>query len=254
MMLSRCRIAGSMACVATAVLLLATPSEAVAVSTLVAAFGGVGVWASTEAVKPVAAQPLQSPPILADFTERQLGTFLNQNVGPAFGVLLGVGEGRLAVELLQTWTRGVLFLVDPYIHLSRGYYREANVDDNEHQRNYENIRETLRVLPDVKGRFSFVREFSFSVPKYWIEKQWGPPPKFIYHDANPSYHAVRTDLEAWWPMLPAGGIFAGRNYTNLLDGAVVGVRRAVDEFAAANGLQVFLTNDPSEPTWIVIKD
>eukprot|EP00927_Polykrikos_kofoidii_P083507 TRINITY_DN8565_c0_g1_i1.p1 TRINITY_DN8565_c0_g1~~TRINITY_DN8565_c0_g1_i1.p1 ORF type:complete len:255 (+),score=35.23 TRINITY_DN8565_c0_g1_i1:53-817(+) len=254
MILSRWSIVGSMTPlgVATAVFLLATPSEALAVSTLVVGF--VGVWASTEAVKPVAAQPLQTPPILLDFSERQLGTILNQNLGPAFGVLLGVGEGRLALELLQTWTKGVLFLVDPYIHLSRGYYREANVDDNEHQRHYENIRQTLRLMPDVQGRFSFVREFSFSVPKYWVEKQWGPPPRFVYHDANPSYRAVRTDLEAWWPMLAGGGILAGKNYTTILDGAVVGVRRAVDEFAAANGLQVFLTNDPSEPTWIVIKD
>jgi len=99
-----------------------------------------------------------------------------------------------------------------------------------------------------------VREFSFGVPKVWREKKWGPDPKFVYLDANPSYGAVRTDLQMWWPLLAQSGMIAGTNYTSVGDGSVVGVRRAVDEFALQFGLQVFLTSDVPEPTWIILKE
>ncbi|CAK0880608.1 unnamed protein product [Prorocentrum cordatum] len=188
------------------------------------------------------------------FSERLLGQFLDQNFGNAYGVLLGVGEGRLALELLNTWPRGVLFLVDPYIHLRRGFDRPGNLQDDEHQRQYDGLRTLLHDRRDVQGRYSFVREFSFALPKVWREKQWGPEPRFVYHDANPSYAAVRHDLRAWWPLLADGGVLAGANYSTLGDGSAVGVRRAVDEFAEERGLQVFVTSDPAEPSWILLKE
>lgn len=198
--------------------------------------------------------PVPQPPQYAGFSERQLGNFLEQNIGNAFGVLLGVGSGRVGLELLNTWPTGVLFLVDPYIHLRRGYDRPENVDDYEQQRQYEHLRNVLHDRPDVQGRYSFVREFSFAVPQIWREKQWGPDPKFVYLDAIPSYGAVRTDLHAWWPLLAQGGVMAGTNYTTLGDGTAVGVRRAVDEFAVERGLQVFVTSDLGEPGWILLKE
>merc|ERR1712228_1134800 len=172
---------------------------------------------------------------------RQLGQFLEQNVGHAYGVLLGVGVGHVAMDLLKTWPAGVLFLVDPYIHLRRGYDRDANVDDDTHQRHYEHLRNVLHDTPEVQGRYSFVREFSHAVPEVWREKNWGPSPRFIFQDANPSYGAVRADLHAWWPLLSNGGVMAGGNYSAMDDGTVVGVRAAVDEFATERGLQVFVT-------------
>merc|ERR1711918_303047 len=123
----------------------------------------------------------------------------------------------------KTWPVGVLFLVDPYIHLRRGYDRPDNVEDDEQQRLYEHLRNLLHDMPEVQGRYSFVREFSFAVPQLWREKNFGQNPKFVYQDANPSYGAVRTDLRAWWPPLAQGGIMAGTNYTSVGDGSVVGV-------------------------------
>lgn len=207
----------------------------------------------TAAAAPAWVLPVPRPPQPTGFSERQLGEFVQQNIGHAFGVLLGVGPGNLALELLKTWPSGILFLVDPYIHMRRGYHREDNVDDDTHQRFYEHLRNVLHDMPGANGRYSFVREFSFAIPDIWRERQWGPPPKFVYHDANPSYGAVRTDLRAWWPLLAEDGIMGGRNYTgNIADGSVVGVRRAVDEFAAEHGLQVFTTND-GEPSWLLLK-
>jgi len=176
-----------------------------------------------------------------------------QNVGPAFGVLLGVGNGDKALQILQAWPRGVLFLVDPYIHLRRGYDRPENVGDQLQQRMYEQLRFQLQGTPELQGRYSFIREFSFAVPRVWREKAFGQDPAFVFLDANPSYLAVRKDLQAWWPLLAVGGIMAGSNYTTQGDGANVGVRLAVDEFAVQRGVQVYFTDD-AEPVWIFIKE
>ncbi|CAJ1409719.1 unnamed protein product [Effrenium voratum] len=189
----------------------------------------------------------------AGFREASLGAFLQQSYGAAFGVLLGVGEGARARQLLAAWPQGVLFLVDPYIHLRRGYERPANWDDSAHQRAYDDLRNRLHDDHSVQGRYSFVREFSFSVPQIWADKKWGPSPMMVFHDANPSYGAVRTDLASWWPLLAEGGAFCGANYTAEGDGSVVGVKRAVDEFAESMGLEVFVTDDPTEPAWILQK-
>jgi len=189
----------------------------------------------------------------AGFSEKMLGSFVDETYGQALGVLLGVGRGARAMELLSTWQQGVLFLVDPYIHLRRGYDREENVKDDEHQRIYEHLRNVLHERPDVQGRYSFVREFSFAVPSIWKEKKWGPQPMFAFLDANPSYGAVRTDLEAWWPLIASGGLLAGSNYTSEGDGSVVGVSMAVHEFAMNRGLRIFVTTDEQEPSWILQK-
>ena len=42
------------------------------------------------------------------------------------------------------------------------------------------------------------------MPEVWREKEWAQDPKFVYHDGNPSYGAVRTDLHVWWPLLQKG--------------------------------------------------
>ncbi len=57
----------------------------------------------------------------------------------------------------------------------------------------------------------------------------------MFIDANHAYESVKRDIEAWWPLLGNGGVLAGSTYTN---GGSVGVAKAVDEFAAKNGLQV----------------
>ncbi|CAE8583661.1 unnamed protein product [Polarella glacialis] len=189
----------------------------------------------------------------AGFSQHLLGSWLEQNYGHALGVLIGVGAGARALEILDAWPHGVLFLVDPYIHLRRGYDRQQNVEDEAHQRNYEDLRQVLHGHAGVQGRYSFLREFSFAVPPLWREKQFGPDPSFVYLDANPSFGAVWTDLVAWWPLLAPGGVIGGSNYTSQGDGSEVGVRQAVDRFAAEGGLPVFVTDDAEEPTWIIQK-
>lgn len=60
---------------------------------------------------------------------------------------------------------------------------------------------------------------------------------FMYIDANHSYEAVTKDIEAWWPKMKPGGIFAGHDYDALDPGTI----QAVNEFRDKTGLKLYLT-------------
>ena len=63
----------------------------------------------------------------------------------------------------------------------------------------------------------------------------------IYIDASHEYADVRADLRAWWEVLRVGGVLFGDDYN------WHGVKRAVDEFAAARGLRLAL--QPAVRAW-----
>ena len=57
---------------------------------------------------------------------------------------------------------------------------------------------------------------------------------FAFIDGNHLYESVQGDIFAWWPKIRAGGLLAGHDYGVYGDAnGKWGVRRAVDEFAAA---------------------
>ena len=68
---------------------------------------------------------------------------------------------------------------------------------------------------------------------------------FIYIDADHSFEAVKRDLELAWPLIRPGGALAGHDYTiceeRVIDRghyAGFGVKQAVDEFCAANSVEI----------------
>jgi hypothetical protein len=48
----------------------------------------------------------------------------------------------------------------------------------------------------VHFRYAFLRDFSFSLCKFWVEKHW-PRPTFVYVDNNHAEAMVYRDLESW---------------------------------------------------------
>lgn len=179
------------------------------------------------------------------------GRFLQARQPMGLGVVLGVGRGDFALRLLSDWSSSPgLYLVDPYIHIWRGYDDPANLQDKEHQLIFEDLRNRLAPF---EGRYVLVRDFSHSFAEtYGRGGQTAGPPTFVYVDANPSEEAVSRDLELWWPLLVPGGILAGGTYTDSDDGRVR-VRTAVDRMALRMGLQVYLTHDDSPPSWFLLK-
>lgn len=76
---------------------------------------------------------------------------------------------------------------------------------------------------------------------------------FVYIDADHSYQAVIDNIGDWWLLLDHNGIIAGHDY----DESHPGVIRAVDEFAATRGLQVYRTwSDGDGPchSWYIYKN
>ena len=123
---------------------------------------------------------------------RDLGLILNQ-AGPASGVILGVGTGERAIDILETWRGSILYLVDPYIHIWKGYDSVENVSDREHQMRFERLRNFFENNKRFLGRYSFAREFSFSFARIWREKGWEPKHSFLFVDGNPIDSAVEFD-------------------------------------------------------------
>ena len=65
----------------------------------------------------------------------------------------------------------------------------------------------------------------------------------IFLDADHSYEAVKADLAAWVPHVKAGGWIGGHDYGHTDPRFSFGVKQAVDEWAAGNGLKIELGAD-----------
>ncbi|KAF4709538.1 hypothetical protein FOZ62_022772, partial [Perkinsus olseni] len=156
------------------------------------------------------------------------GAVLQQAQGQGIGVILGVGRGEFALQLLKTWPASAgIYLCDPYIHIWQGYKDPDNHSDRDHQLIFEDLRN--RLVP-YEGKYVLIRDFSYSFGDTYRSEPNQPPPTFIYIDANHAYAAVKQDLEQWWPMLATGGLIAGSTFIDD-DQRSIGVATAVREFA-----------------------
>uniref|UniRef100_A0A0G4FVJ7 Uncharacterized protein n=1 Tax=Chromera velia CCMP2878 TaxID=1169474 RepID=A0A0G4FVJ7_9ALVE len=171
------------------------------------------------------------------------------------GVMGGVGRGEIAERILEDWkTSPGLYLVDPYIHIWKGYDDAANLSDKDHQLVFEGLRERLQKR--FEGRFVFVRDFSHSfAARVQKEDPNFPPVALVFVDANRAKEAVSRDLESWWPLIGAGGVLAGAEYSEGINAQFgkIGVMSAVDEFARQRGLKVWVTTRESPPFWYIVK-
>lgn len=90
-------------------------------------------------------------------SEQDLPAFIESRYSNRVGIVLGVGKGEFVTKLLRTSRATYLYLVDPYIHIWRGYEEEGNVDDKTHQIIFETLRSQL---VEFDGKFMFIRDFS----------------------------------------------------------------------------------------------
>jgi hypothetical protein len=60
---------------------------------------------------------------------------------------------------------------------------------------------------------------------------------FIYIDGRHDYAGVKEDVEAWYPKLKEGGLFAGHDFVpdGILQTGDFGVQKGVSEFARLMG-------------------
>lgn len=163
------------------------------------------------------------------------------------GVEVGVQYGQFSEYVLRYSKLACLISVDSWKHYDKGYGNDsANVSQDEQEKVYAEACERLERFGD---RSEVVRMESLKAAKRFDPGSLD----FVYLDANHSYNAVKADIQAWFPLVKKGGVFAGHDYLTEerkkeVDREYYGVKQAVDEL----GLEVHIT-DENFPTWLIVK-
>jgi hypothetical protein len=151
-------------------------------------------------------------------------------------VEVGTDQCVFARDFLSRFRGNWLICVDPYApHEEFPYDRIGDMIV------------AANALAPYHGRFRIVRGRSpEAVP--WVCTFVAPA--FVYIDGAHDEASVTADLEAWWDVIPDGGMLAGHDW----DEAHPGVTGAVERFARERELVVRLTQEPAfPPSWYVYK-
>lgn len=155
-------------------------------------------------------------------------------------VEVGVFQGDFSFHVLKNWP-GSMVLVDSWRHFENDYNDNANLSDEDHEKNYQIVLNRFKIFFD---RTKVVRDLSVEAAKLFPDKEFD----VVYLDANHSYKSVTEELNAWLPKIKKGGCMSGHDY---LDGhlncGMFGVRRAVKDFFGRE--PNIITHEPM-PTWI----
>ena len=186
-------------------------------------------------------------PALQVRTREELGTLFTRLCLTGVGAEVGVQRGEFSAILAATWGGHRLILTDSWLHRDESEYQSnANVSQESQDNNYGYV--WTRFSRDL--RIEIVRGLSpdTSVVVDDGELDW------VYLDADHSYEAVMADLAAWVPKVRRGGIVAGHDYVDgMINGSDFGVKRAVDEFVAGLGVDLFVTEETYWKTWYFVK-
>ena len=148
---------------------------------------------------------------------RDLGKLMDHMniMGPCAEI--GVAEGRYSKEICE-WGAPKVYLVDRWMSVPT-QSGDASSSQKWHDNNFAGCQ------ANVAGyNVEFLRgdsvEMADRVPDGSLS--------LVYVDADHSYEGVKRDIEAWFPKLMVGGIFAFHDYLS----PAYGVKRAVEEFCA----------------------
>lgn len=185
-----------------------------------------------------------SPNVLA--SRKEAGYWLNWLGLTGDGVEVGVFKGEFSRQLLRTWRCSSLVSVDPWREFPPGEYIDiCNLSQADHDLNFQGTVERLRPF-DQRSRIlrGTSQEAATQVADSSLD--------FVYLDAQHHYEAVRNDIELWHPKVKRGGVLGGHDYLDgRLETGLYGVKKAVDEFAVANGYALVLTQERNWPSWFV---
>jgi predicted O-methyltransferase YrrM len=162
--------------------------------------------------------------------------FMANYVQPGgIGAEIGVFWAHFAEVLAADFKPAKLYLVDPWHKLHGDTYPNWG--------RYTNFgalttRETLNRARDLERQYPGVVEVKV---KYGADFLRGMPDAhfdWIYLDAHHEYKDVIADLTLILPKIKPGGVIMGDDYFTDPTSQHAGVKRAVDEFAVASGLDL----------------
>jgi predicted O-methyltransferase YrrM len=156
------------------------------------------------------------------------------------GAEIGVEQGVFAEEIMKTADK--LYCVDAWqsYRAYRDHVRQSKLDAF-----YDITKNRLDGL-----NVEYVRKFSVDAAKDFADGSLD----FVYIDANHSYEYVKQDIELWAPKVKSGGIVSGHDYIRRKgQSEYYNVVPAVNEYVAANNLQLYVFRGDHPPSWAFIK-
>lgn len=149
---------------------------------------------------------------------------------PMRAVEIGVAEGRYSLEMCK-WGMEKLYLVDLWDH-AEGMTEELGNSEWDHEAVFLECKNKIK---PYKDRVVILRGWAHEMAKEIPDESLG----FAYDDATHWEEWVAKHLEAYYPKLVPGGIFAGHDFLN----PSFTVKPAVDAFARRHGLTVHVVDE-----------
>ena len=167
------------------------------------------------------------------------------------GVEVGVHRGATSAALLRAFPQLFLVMVDPWSTYETSHpYRKSGdgCASFTAKEQLANMIEAMNATDFAFSRRSICATPSVEAAK--IQAELGRRFDFAFIDGDHTYEAVKADIAAWWSLVDSGGLLAGHDIDHPRDvRGVWGVRRAVEEHAAATGL----TFDVDGSCWWFVK-
>jgi hypothetical protein len=147
-------------------------------------------------------------PPLPTLRERdEIGTMLNSDKAMDFkiGAELGVQMGVFAQRTLSRWPKATEYwLVDLWAE-QQNYKDVANVGNETQAKLFEMA---LANTSPWKAKIKVCRDQTVACALKFKDEYFD----YVYIDARHDFKGVLMDMDAWWPKLKFGGVFAGHDY------------------------------------------
>lgn len=163
---------------------------------------------------------------------------------------IGTQRGDFAEELLAS-RPSLLVLVDLWRHQAGPYALDvSNIDDGGHEANMRHVIQRFDHHMRA-GRVEIVQGFSTDAAQRYEDGFFD----VVYIDADHTYEAVFSDLEAWAPKIKPGGRLMGHDYTDRPEAKAqgFGVIAAVSAFCKANDWEITALTGDDWPSYELMR-
>jgi len=154
--------------------------------------------------------------------------------GDFVGCEVGVFTSRTSVNLLEAFPKLFLYMVDPWDSNNT----EGSLKVHRTKRFMDTIcEEAYQKTKFARSRREIMRMVSVAASRVVDDESLD----FVFVDAGHFYKQTKSDLEAWWPKVKSGGFLIGHDYNGRMEkNGIWGVKKAADEFAKKNGVEIEL--------------
>lgn len=171
----------------------------------------------------------------------QFGLYLNKLGLHGTGVEVGTHRGEFAAKILQHWTEGNLYCVDPWEDLPE-YKEQAKYLWDSTSRN-QDLQNFISLVEPFYPRCHWFQTTSKEAADRLFEDG---ELDFVYLDGNHEEPYVTEDIHLWWPKIKSGGLLAGHDIVCVNEvnhGWSQYIQPAVFKFAESQGLDVYFISE-----------